>query len=398
MEPSSHHKHHFKVSTAEKKWHFSADSEASRDEWVKTIKKAIFRAQNEGESVRIAIPLETVIDIEKSAHLDFAETIRIRVADPDEGYSVEDYWLAYLNDMDLALEKMNAALDAHQQRHAADSIHTLEHIQDTTEGADRVLSPPGSPQTHAQDSTGGPIKTASSLSQRLSNLGSSTSSSSSSPQHRKSTLSRILHPGSSNDRASASTTTLTDTEKPARGSGSTTPRHSSEIETRSQNERVGVSTIDDHDHRYPPAPVPGSTAATSSHTTSSGSGWNPLPAIGSGLAFVPRKIMGATGLSGHSQSGSAAATTGSEGGQQDGARQPRRIREVVTGTATGVRAQDSESHDTEDEDDSALPVDDAIDGHDETRKERHMNAKFRKTFGLADKEKVVARECETFKY
>lgn len=47
------HLHHFKVSTADKKWHFSADSEASRDEWVKTIKKVVFRCQNEGESVKV---------------------------------------------------------------------------------------------------------------------------------------------------------------------------------------------------------------------------------------------------------------------------------------------------------------------------------------------------------
>lgn len=53
VEPSTKHKHHFKVSTADKRWHFSADSEASRDEWVKALKKAVFRCQNEGESVKV---------------------------------------------------------------------------------------------------------------------------------------------------------------------------------------------------------------------------------------------------------------------------------------------------------------------------------------------------------
>ncbi|KPV76709.1 glycosyltransferase family 1 protein [Rhodotorula graminis WP1] len=84
VEPSQFHKHHFKVATADKKWHFSADSEASRDEWVKTLKKGVFRCQNEGESVKIAIPLETIVDVEKSSSLEFAETIRVRVYDADE--------------------------------------------------------------------------------------------------------------------------------------------------------------------------------------------------------------------------------------------------------------------------------------------------------------------------
>ncbi len=53
VEPSKYNKTHFKVSTPDKKWHFKCDAEASRDEWVKTIKKAVFQCQNEGESVKV---------------------------------------------------------------------------------------------------------------------------------------------------------------------------------------------------------------------------------------------------------------------------------------------------------------------------------------------------------
>ena len=54
VEPSNYNKTHFKVSTPEKKWHFKCDAEASRDEWVKTVKKAVFQCQNEGESVKVS--------------------------------------------------------------------------------------------------------------------------------------------------------------------------------------------------------------------------------------------------------------------------------------------------------------------------------------------------------
>ncbi|GAA6057393.1 hypothetical protein JCM3770_000741 [Rhodotorula araucariae] len=134
VEPSSFHKHHFKVATAEKKWHFSADSEASRDEWVKTLKKGVFRCQNEGESVKIAIPLETIIDVEKSASLEFAETIRIRVYDADEGYSIDEYWLSYFKDLDGALDKINTVLETFRWHHpqGATGADAQPEVEDTT--------------------------------------------------------------------------------------------------------------------------------------------------------------------------------------------------------------------------------------------------------------------------
>ncbi|GAA5830538.1 hypothetical protein JCM11251_002507 [Rhodosporidiobolus azoricus] len=111
IEPSSKHSHHFKIATSDKRWHFSADSTASRDEWVKTLKKVVFRCQNEGESVKIAIPLEAVVDVEKSSGLEFAETIRVRVYDPEEGFEIDEYWLSYFKNLDAALDKINGVLE-----------------------------------------------------------------------------------------------------------------------------------------------------------------------------------------------------------------------------------------------------------------------------------------------
>ncbi|GAA5860234.1 hypothetical protein JCM3774_000351 [Rhodotorula dairenensis] len=117
VEESTFHKHHFKVATADKRWHFSADSEASRNEWVKAIKKVVFRCQNEGESVKIAIPLETIVDVEKTSSLEFAEMIRVRVYDADEGYSLDEYYLSYFKDLDGALARINAVVDAFRVHH-----------------------------------------------------------------------------------------------------------------------------------------------------------------------------------------------------------------------------------------------------------------------------------------
>ena len=44
----------FKLRTSERSYTFTADTEASRDEWIKSIQKVIFKTQHEGESVKVS--------------------------------------------------------------------------------------------------------------------------------------------------------------------------------------------------------------------------------------------------------------------------------------------------------------------------------------------------------
>ena len=88
---------HFTVTTHQRVFIFKADSPASAKEWVKTLQKVIFRSHNEGDSVKISLPIENVIDIEESPVIDFAETFKIRVVDNDETYSIDEVCLL-LND------------------------------------------------------------------------------------------------------------------------------------------------------------------------------------------------------------------------------------------------------------------------------------------------------------
>ena len=55
VQPSKKVPKRFKVSTATKAYTFEAESEKSQQEWIKVIKKSVFRAQNEGESVKVGI-------------------------------------------------------------------------------------------------------------------------------------------------------------------------------------------------------------------------------------------------------------------------------------------------------------------------------------------------------
>ncbi|TXT13065.1 hypothetical protein VHUM_01466 [Vanrija humicola] len=101
----------FKLRTSERNYTFTADSEANATEWVRVIQKAIFKVQHEGESVKIVIPLEAVFDIERNPTLEFAETIEVKVVDPEDAMSMDSYFFASFPDNDVAFNVLHQALE-----------------------------------------------------------------------------------------------------------------------------------------------------------------------------------------------------------------------------------------------------------------------------------------------
>ncbi len=88
---------YFTVSTHQRTFYFKADSVPSAKEWVKALQKIIFRSHNEGDSVKISLPIENIIDIEDSQIVDFADTCKIRVIDNDETYAIDEVRCAQWN-------------------------------------------------------------------------------------------------------------------------------------------------------------------------------------------------------------------------------------------------------------------------------------------------------------
>jgi sterol 3beta-glucosyltransferase len=80
----------FSIVTDDRTYLFKADSSASAKEWVRSIQKVIFRTHNDGNSVKISLPTQNVLDIEESTLLDFADTVKIRVIDNDETFAIDD--------------------------------------------------------------------------------------------------------------------------------------------------------------------------------------------------------------------------------------------------------------------------------------------------------------------
>ncbi|KUI72467.1 Sterol 3-beta-glucosyltransferase [Cytospora mali] len=81
---------HFSVETDHRTYHFRADSAPSAKEWVKCLQRVIFRSHNDGDSVKISLPIANVIDIEEAQMLELADTCKIRVIDNDETYAIDE--------------------------------------------------------------------------------------------------------------------------------------------------------------------------------------------------------------------------------------------------------------------------------------------------------------------
>jgi sterol 3beta-glucosyltransferase len=108
----------FVVTTDERVYQFKADSAASAKEWVRSIQKVIFRTHNEGNSVKISLPIQNVLEIEESTILDFADTVKVRVIDNDETYAIDEYFFSFFSHGADALNVLRIMIndnDHHQQ-------------------------------------------------------------------------------------------------------------------------------------------------------------------------------------------------------------------------------------------------------------------------------------------
>ncbi|GKT82202.1 LOW QUALITY PROTEIN: UDP-glucose:sterol glycosyltransferase [Colletotrichum tofieldiae] len=84
----------FTVVTHHRTYHFKADSAPAPRNGSRRV---IFRSHNEGDSVKISLPIENVIDIEDTQMLEFADTCKIRVIDNDETYAIDEYFFSFFS-------------------------------------------------------------------------------------------------------------------------------------------------------------------------------------------------------------------------------------------------------------------------------------------------------------
>ncbi|KAK6952586.1 Sterol 3-beta-glucosyltransferase [Daldinia eschscholtzii] len=101
----------FSVVTHHRTYHLRADSAPSAKEWVKSLQRVIFRSHNDGDSVKISLPIENIIDVEDSQMIEFADTCKIRVIDNDETYAIDEYFFSFFSFSKEAINVLKILVD-----------------------------------------------------------------------------------------------------------------------------------------------------------------------------------------------------------------------------------------------------------------------------------------------
>ncbi|KAL1384956.1 sterol 3-beta-glucosyltransferase [Phyllosticta capitalensis] len=129
----------FSVTTNQRTYEFRADSAASAKEWVKLLQKVIFKSHNDGDSVKIAIPLASIMDIEENRVLEDAETIKIRAVGDE--YAIDEYYFSFFGFGQEAMNVMRIMVEGSKADQKVDSS------PGSMEKAARAPSVPGTPHS-----------------------------------------------------------------------------------------------------------------------------------------------------------------------------------------------------------------------------------------------------------
>ncbi|KAF1985802.1 glycosyltransferase family 1 protein [Aulographum hederae CBS 113979] len=124
----------FTVLTDKKSYHFKADSVASAKEWVRNLQKVIFRSHNDGDSVKISLPIANVIDFEQTPviSMDFADTVKIRVIDNDETFAIDEYFFSFFGFTEDALAVLRIMVEGDDHETAENESQPETHDRESS--------------------------------------------------------------------------------------------------------------------------------------------------------------------------------------------------------------------------------------------------------------------------
>lgn len=100
----------FMILTESRKYVFRADTPKVAQSWVSALQKKIFRSRNEGDSVKIIIPIANVIDIEKSNAASLVTSLKIRAIEGEESFAVDEYVFAFFTRANDVCQAIKSAL------------------------------------------------------------------------------------------------------------------------------------------------------------------------------------------------------------------------------------------------------------------------------------------------
>ncbi|PWN41827.1 hypothetical protein IE81DRAFT_314651 [Ceraceosorus guamensis] len=151
----------FYVQTSYRRFVFSAASQASKATWVGALRSAVMRAQNDGDSVRLSIPLETIVDVEYGGQTgvgpstseiaampsDFSSSqaaskvpsrdfLCIKVIDgAGEDFAIHEYFFRHKGEPSNLVEVLSDTIEHHNARPRMERRTSSGSVRDTLAGS-----------------------------------------------------------------------------------------------------------------------------------------------------------------------------------------------------------------------------------------------------------------------
>ncbi|KAK3672175.1 Sterol 3-beta-glucosyltransferase [Recurvomyces mirabilis] len=121
----------FTVTNDARTHYFKADSAPSAQEWVKSVHRVVFRQRNDGDSLKISIPLINIVGVESSPIIGMVETIRMRVIDNEDSCAVDEYFFTFSGRNKDPLATLNRLTKDNEVRSWAPDPHDVKRLQAT---------------------------------------------------------------------------------------------------------------------------------------------------------------------------------------------------------------------------------------------------------------------------
>lgn len=108
----------FTIQTENRTYYFKADSATNAREWVKQLQRVIFRSHNDGNSVKISIPVRNVIDVAPAPFVDGANTVQVCTVDSSDAFAVEEYFFTFASKSNDALRLLTELTENNEVKNA----------------------------------------------------------------------------------------------------------------------------------------------------------------------------------------------------------------------------------------------------------------------------------------
>ncbi|KAF2173917.1 glycosyltransferase family 1 protein [Zasmidium cellare ATCC 36951] len=131
----------FTITTPDRVYYYRAEQPSSAKEWVKQLQKVIFRNHNDGDSVKLSLPMQNIADVEETNVIELADTIKLRVLAGDDTYAIDEYFFTFVKHGKDALKVLKGMIEGNSAKKGIAKDGSLSPVRQMRSSDTQLRSP-----------------------------------------------------------------------------------------------------------------------------------------------------------------------------------------------------------------------------------------------------------------